>query len=805
MANVDDNLYNIPSLTGNDTFLDWVNHYNTNVVAKLNNMKVFDGVSGDGIQFDLGTTASNDPSGGDQRFNDLPSGTIRMSLAEVIPNGTTFSGDVTINGTLNYDLSKNELSSIKSRVTPIGGFTATKGFTLGMPVRVAMSEDEGEVGEVNYYLGRADSKDYAEIFGIVSGVTWASTVGQSYTSTNTYVEVTTHGKVQGDFSRALADTDEYFNPPNRGLSAGCVYFLSPGNSGGITRTEPVVSGQVSKPVILGVTSDVGYVLQYRGQYLNSSGTGGTGGIDNNRFIVSVPSGSGIVRGNVVAYDPGQGVNNEGWFTVKSTDENLGNAVALCVKSPFTLDGQKYIELVSTGFVDDVPVSDDGTGVLYVDNNGKLVSQSNAPGTLKPFAIAWRDSATGTIRANIINQSGIGSSSSNRSRSDSGSSRDYASESNSNWARRSTSQGGATYGSAINENILINGGFDVWQRRVGTDGSHGATGTMYFADKWVRVDGMSAADGGNSPTVYSIERKEFDTNQIDVYGTPKYYASLKNTVSGANRSKGDFVYIQNRVEDVRTCKGEDVTISFFAKCGITGATMDINIEQYDGTNTTRTSPTSVQLGTLWDKFEVSFFVPNVTSSPTGKHYVGFGFDTTRLGTELDLAQVKIERGMVATKNASSADQGQKELEKCKRYYRRSYSLDEKTHSSTMQDTNNPSVSVVDFTLTPSQDHYEKFDVEMRGDPVVTFFSPKTGYTGDAFNRTSGKDARLADGTVGYSGLTRVGTVGAEGCITAQYSTKNGLYLFVPCGVVLWDDISVHYVADSDLDENMPNKG
>ena len=94
--------------------------------------------------------------------------------------------------------------------------------------------------------------------------------------------------------------------------------------------------------------------------------------------------------------------------------------------------------------------------------------------------------------------------------------------------------------------------------------------------------------------------------------------------------------------------------------------------------------------------------------------------------------------------------------------------------------------------------------MRGDPAVTFFSPKTGYTGDVFNRTAGKDARLADGTVGYGGLVRVGTPGAEGCITAQYSTKNGLYLFVPCGVVLWDDISLHYVADADLDENMPNK-
>ena len=87
--------------------------------------------------------------------------------------------------------------------------------------------------------------------------------------------------------------------------------------------------------------------------------------------------------------------------------------------------------------------------------------------------------------------------------------------NESWARRSTSIGGATYGSAINENILINGGFDVWQRRVGTDGAHGVTGTMYFADRWVRVDGMSASGGGNEPDDYSMERMEFSGNQSDV--------------------------------------------------------------------------------------------------------------------------------------------------------------------------------------------------------------------------------------------------------------------------------------------------
>jgi len=146
MANVDDNLYQLPKLTGNDTFLDWVNHYNTNVVEKLNKIKMYDGVSGGGIVFTLGTTASNDPLGGSTAGSDLAAGIIRASIAEVIPNGVTFAGDVSINGTLNYDLSKSELSAIKTRFTPWGGYTATLGFTFGMPVRIGSINNAGEEG-----------------------------------------------------------------------------------------------------------------------------------------------------------------------------------------------------------------------------------------------------------------------------------------------------------------------------------------------------------------------------------------------------------------------------------------------------------------------------------------------------------------------------------------------------------------------------------------------------------------------------------------------------------------------------------
>ena len=106
MALADDNLYQIPIQQGNDTFYDWVNYHNTLLVGKLNNMRVYDGVSGDGIVLTLGTTASNDPVDGATAGSDLIAGTFRCDIAETIARGVTFQGDVSIDGGLNYDLSK---------------------------------------------------------------------------------------------------------------------------------------------------------------------------------------------------------------------------------------------------------------------------------------------------------------------------------------------------------------------------------------------------------------------------------------------------------------------------------------------------------------------------------------------------------------------------------------------------------------------------------------------------------------------------------------------------------------------------
>ena len=774
MPDTENNYFDMWSLNSNTTFVDWVNHYNSLVVDKLNRLHVYEGAAGDGIDFQIGTSGGNSGEATHGGGTMAP-GTIRFSLADVLPNGVTFAGDVTIQGDLNYDLSNAALSSIKTRVFPdadgIYGMTSDShlgaGYTLGTPVRVT------DTGGITSSFG--DSRDNAEVWGLVSGLTYASATNDSLnTIANTWLEITTHGKIDGDFNHAT------HAPAGKGLTSGCVFFLSPGPSAGhLTQIEPVIVGQVSKPVLMGLSADSGVILQYRGQYLQGSGTGGTGGIDNNQIMVVVESGSSIERGDVVGYD----TTVSKWVTVdESFGVGLEHALGLCTVAPFALDGVDYIKIVGSGYIDDMPEVT-GTGLLYVGADGQLTSDVS---TGKPFAISWTSG-----KGFIINQNygGGGGGGANTAQSTYGSP--------ASWAYRSSNIGGTTFGHAINDNILINGNFDVWQRGIGVGTAYGSTGSTYFADRWMRIDGVSGAATGT----YSIARNTFATNQTDVFGSPNYYTTFQNSLTPQGGICGDinrdYVRIMNRVEDVRTLRNEIVTMSFWAKCGVTGSTMDIVVEQYDGSSTGVTHPAAVELGTLWNKYEVAFTVPDITTTPSGKDYVAFGFDTSNLNTTLDLAKVKLERGLVATANPKSDEN--EELIKSSRYYQRTYNTDQTTGTATMFDVAIPDNTVLDFHITPKKDFYHRFPVKMRANPTVNLYSPKSGITGDAYNRSSGRDLKLSSGTRGYNNESRVVVAGTD-TISAENITRDGIYLFVPRGTVLFDNVSVHYVADSDLDDN-----
>ena len=287
MATVDDNYYDIPFLTGDDTFLDWVNHYNNYTVEKLNNVRIFEGAGGTGISFATGSAG-----------NGITNGTIVVELEDVIIKGVTFSSGVSISGGLSADWSNTLLDdgTIGVRVghPHLDGFTGISGgFTVGNPVYIPIGG-----GLTGMTLARANGKTGAEVFGLVSKVVLPTVeAGTIFNSTNTYIEVATNGIIQGDFSDS-----NFVNGISAGLSSGKVYFLSPGRTGALTTVEPTISGQVSKPVLLGITGDKGFLLNYRGQYLQGTGTGGTGGIDNNRFYAMVQGSHDFAAGDVVGFD-----------------------------------------------------------------------------------------------------------------------------------------------------------------------------------------------------------------------------------------------------------------------------------------------------------------------------------------------------------------------------------------------------------------------------------------------------------------------------------------------------------------------
>lgn len=122
--------------------------------------------------------------------------------------------------------------------TPAGG-----GSGLALTRAIAQVGHGLTVGDVVRYNGtayveaKADTAVNAEVVGIVSVVTDAD-----------------------NFTLLL---DGYISTLS-GLTAGAVYFLSASASGVLTTTEPSSVGQVSKPLLIAVSTTAGYFVNFRG-------------------------------------------------------------------------------------------------------------------------------------------------------------------------------------------------------------------------------------------------------------------------------------------------------------------------------------------------------------------------------------------------------------------------------------------------------------------------------------------------------------------------------------------------------------
>ena len=202
-----------------------------------------------------------------------------------------------------------------------------------------------------------------------------------------------------------------------------------------------------------------------------------------------------------------------------------------------------------------------------------------------------------------------------------------------------------------KNLIINGGFDVWQRGTSFTNNNSV---LFAADRYATFS------NGASTT----SQQAFTFGQTDVASNPKYY--LRWDVS--TYSSGDRIY--QRIEDVITISGQSVTLSYWAKAE-TATTMVPQATQAfgsGGSTAVTTAIDSVALTTSWQKFTRTFTLPSVSGKTIGAGSfleVGLLRFTTSYTGYVDIANVQLELGSVAT-DFEHRSHGE-ELALCQRYF------------------------------------------------------------------------------------------------------------------------------------------
>ena len=252
------------------------------------------------------------------------------------------------------------------------------------------------------------------------------------------------------------------------------------------------------------------------------------------------------------------------------------------------------------------------------------------------------------------------------------------------------------------NLIINGGFQVWQR--GTSSSSNGYRT---ADRWrLNLSGGSA----------TASQGTFTDGQTAVPGNPQFYMALNVTTGNDNCGW------QYRIEDTHKFNSDVYTLSFWAKSA-TPRAMTVNSHTYDSSadvdDDNTVSPSTFTPTSSWQKFtfKITFSsMPNLGAFASGDYtHIGInqGSDTSTAAWKLDLAQVQFEKGEQATpfEHRSYAD----ELARCQRYYVRL--VPQGTY------TNYGLGLVTSSTVTEQQ---VSLPVTMRSEPVVDTSTPLSSF-------------------------------------------------------------------------------
>jgi hypothetical protein len=202
----------------------------------------------------------------------------------------------------------------------------------------------------------------------------------------------------------------------------------------------------------------------------------------------------------------------------------------------------------------------------------------------------------------------------------------------------SSWGGTHFG---RRNVLYNGNMEVNQR--GVTSYTGLTGFTRGCDGWQWAK--------NDSVNFDAEYDTFSTSFTDIPGARGYMSFTLNSAGSGT----DFVTIQQRIEDVRTLAGEEVTLTFWARSN-TGSSFTLSeaanishgpvaLQQYFGSGgssvVNHNVTSSITLNTTWTKYTYTTTLPSVAGKTLGTNLCTMMDSDAGKGVEV--AQVQLERG------------------------------------------------------------------------------------------------------------------------------------------------------------------
>jgi hypothetical protein len=156
------------------------------------------------------------------------------------------------------------------------------------------------------------------------------------------------------------------------------------------------------------------------------------------------------------------------------------------------------------------------------------------------------------------------------------------------------------------NVLINGDFRINQRGF-TSSSNPAN--AYGFDRWNMYS-------NNGTTTYSSQAFTVG-NAISGYEPQNHIRLVTSGQSAANAAS----LIDQKIEDVRTCAGSAVVVSFYAKAASGTPKVAVELGQNFGSGGSPSSTVNsyvgqVTLTTSWQRFTLTFNVPTITGKTIG---------------------------------------------------------------------------------------------------------------------------------------------------------------------------------------------